>query len=55
MLVFGCRNLGVHRRASWISSANDVVVNLGIIVSGFLVLALVNKFAYLIAARLFLQ
>jgi len=34
------REGGVHMRASWIFSANDVIANVGVIVSGLLVVAL---------------
>lgn len=36
-LISKHRNGGVHMRASWIFSANDVIANLGVIVSGMLV------------------
>lgn len=38
MLIHGQRHGGVHMRASWIFSANDVLANLGVIVAGSLVL-----------------
>ena len=38
MLIHGQRDGGVHMRASWIFSANDVLANLGVIVAGSLVL-----------------
>lgn len=37
-LIHGQRHSGVHMRASWIFSANDVLVNLGLITAGALVL-----------------
>lgn len=37
-LISTHRDSGVHMRASWIFSANDVIANLGVIVSGGLVL-----------------
>lgn len=42
------RNGGVHMRASWIFSKNDVIANLGVIASGALVLLLGNRFPDLI-------
>lgn len=36
-LIYKHRNGEVHMRASWIFSANDVIANLGVILSGFLV------------------
>ena len=38
MLIHGQRHGGVHMRASWIFSANDVLANLGVIIAGSLVL-----------------
>jgi Co/Zn/Cd efflux system component len=37
-LISKHRDSGVHMRASWIFSANDVIANLGVIVAGALVL-----------------
>ena len=37
MLIARHRDAGVHMRASWIFSANDVIANLGVIISGGLV------------------
>ncbi len=42
-LIHGHRDGGVHMRASWIFSANDVVANLGVILGGSLVWALDNR------------
>jgi len=39
---------GVHMRASWIFSTNDVIANLGVIVSGALVAIIGNRFPDLI-------
>lgn len=39
-LIAKHRHGGVHMRASWIFSANDVIANIGVIVSGALVLVL---------------
>lgn len=36
-LIYGHRNGEVHMRASWIFSANDVLANLGVILSGLMV------------------
>lgn len=36
-LISGHKNDGVHMKASWIFSANDVIVNLGVISAGILV------------------
>lgn len=38
MLIAKHRQGGVHMRASWIFSTNDVIANLGVIVSGLIVL-----------------
>jgi len=38
-LISRHRQGGLHMRASWIFSANDVIANVGVILSGFLVLA----------------
>lgn len=40
LLIAKHRNAGVHMRASWIFSTNDVIANLGVIVSGGLVMLL---------------
>ena len=37
LLIHGQRDGGVHMRASWIFSANDVLANLGVILAGALV------------------
>ncbi len=37
LLIRRHRNAGIHMRASWIFSSNDVVANLGVIISGILV------------------
>jgi Co/Zn/Cd efflux system component len=42
MLLSKHRDGGVHMRASWIFSTNDVIANLGVVVSGMLV-ALLNS------------
>ena len=38
MLISKHRDGGVHMRASWIFSTNDVIANLGVIISGLIVL-----------------
>lgn len=40
MLIAKHRKGGVHMRASWIFSTNDVIANLGVIISGGLVMYL---------------
>ena len=52
VLISGHRNSGVHMRASWIFSTNDVIANLGVIVSGFLVWLLGNRFPDLIVGAM---
>ena len=42
------RNAGVHMRASWIFSTNDVIANLGVIIAGALVLATGSRYPDLI-------
>lgn len=42
-LIAKHRDGGVHMRASWIFSANDVIANIGVILSGGLVLLLHNR------------
>ncbi len=42
-LIARHREGGVHMRASWIFSANDVIANVGVIVSGGLVMLLVSR------------
>ncbi len=42
------REAGVHMRASWIFSTNDVIANFGVIISGLLVLALDNRYPDLV-------
>ena len=48
MLLARHRRGGVHMRASWIFSANDVVANIGVILSGFLVAYTGSKYPDLI-------
>jgi len=42
------RDAGVHMRASWIFSTNDVIANLGVIVSGLLVWVLGSRYPDLV-------
>lgn len=44
LLLHKHRNGGVHMRASWIFSANDVIANLGVILSGLLVMLLDSRY-----------
>lgn len=37
VLLAGSKEKGVHMKASWIFSANDVIANIGVILAGFLV------------------
>ena len=43
MLIAKHRHGAIHMRASWIFSANDVIANVGVIVSGVLVLLLESR------------
>ena len=52
MLISRHREAGVHMRASWIFSTNDVIANLGVIVSGGLVWALGSRFPDLIVGAI---
>jgi len=51
-LISRHREGGVHMRASWIFSANDVIANLGVIVSGVLVALIGSRFPDLIVGAL---
>lgn len=48
MLIYRHKDSGVHMRASWIFSTNDVIANLGVICSGVLVGIAGNRFPDLI-------
>ncbi|MDH5737278.1 MAG: cation transporter, partial [Gammaproteobacteria bacterium] len=48
LLIAGHREGGVHMRASWIFSTNDVIANLGIIISGMLVAVTGSRYPDLI-------
>jgi Co/Zn/Cd efflux system component len=48
LLIAKHRQGGVHMRASWIFSKNDVIANLGIIFSGALVIVLGSRFPDLV-------
>ena len=52
LLIAKHREGGVHMRASWIFSANDVIANLGVIVSGGLVMYFGNRLPDLIIGAL---
>ena len=52
MLISRHRDSGVHMRASWIFSVNDVIANIGVIVSGGLVWAFGSRFPDLIVGAL---
>jgi len=48
MLIAKHREGGIHMRASWIFSTNDVIANVGVIISGGLVMYLGNRYPDLI-------
>lgn len=48
MLIAKHREGGIHMRASWIFSTNDVIANVGVIISGGLVMYLGNRLPDLI-------
>jgi cation diffusion facilitator family transporter len=48
MLIAKHRQGGVHMRASWICSSNDVVANVGVVISGALVMYFGSRFPDLI-------
>jgi Co/Zn/Cd efflux system component len=52
ILVARHRDAGVHMRASYIFSANDVIANVGVIVSGALVLVLGSRLPDLVVGAL---
>lgn len=52
MLIAKHREAGVHMRASWIFSTNDVIANVGVIISGGLVLYLGSRLPDLIIGAL---
>lgn len=52
MLIAKHRGGGVHMRASWIFSTNDVIANLGVIISGALVMYLGSRLPDLIIGAL---
>jgi len=52
MLLSQHRDGGVHMRASWIFSTNDVIANVGVIVSGLLVWALGSRYPDLIVGAI---
>ena len=52
ILISRHRDSGVHMRASWIFSTNDVIANLGLIISGGLVWALGSRYPDLIVGTI---
>lgn len=52
MLISPHRNAGAHMRASWIFSTNDVIANLGVIISGVLVWMIDSRIPDLIAGAI---
>ena len=52
LLISKHRKGGVHMRASWIFSTNDVIANLGVIVSGILVAVIDSRFPDLIVGTI---
>jgi len=52
VLISKHREGGVHMRASWIFSTNDVIANLGIIVSGMLVAVMGSRYPDLIVGTI---
>lgn len=52
VLVSKHREGGVHMRASWIFSTNDVIANIGVIVSGILVAIIGSRFPDLIVGTI---
>lgn len=46
------RDSGIHMRASWIFSTNDVIANLGVIISGVLVFIVGNRYPDLIVGTI---
>lgn len=52
VLISKHRDGGVHMRASWIFSTNDVIANLGVIVSGVLVAVMGSRFPDLIVGTI---
>ena len=52
ILISRHRDSGVHMRASWIFSANDVIANLGVIVAGCLVWAFDSRYPDLIVGTI---
>ena len=52
VLISKHREGGVHMRASWIFSTNDVIANLGVIVSGVLVVLTGSRFPDLIVGTI---
>jgi Co/Zn/Cd efflux system component len=52
ILISKHRDDGVHMRASWIFSTNDVIANLGVIISGILVAIIGSRYSDLIVGAI---
>lgn len=52
ILISKQRDDGVHMRASWIFSTNDVITNLGVIISGILVAIIGSRYSDLIVGAI---
>jgi Co/Zn/Cd efflux system component len=52
ILISKQRDDGVHMRASWIFSTNDVITNLGVIISGILVAIIGSRYPDLIVGAI---
>ena len=52
ILISKHKDSGVHMRASWIFSTNDVIANLGIIISGVLVAIVGSRYPDLIVGTI---
>ena len=52
MLISHHKDAGVHMRVSWIFSVNDVIANIGVIISGTLVWLIDNRYPDLIAGAI---
>ena len=52
VLISRHRDSGVHMRASWIFSTNDVIANLGVIVSGALVWVFGSRYPDLVVGAI---
>lgn len=52
LLISKHREGGIHMRASWIFSTNDVIANLGVIISGILVASIGSRYPDLIVGTI---